>query len=46
MNMALNGIPNSKEPFVKGFCTREKLPNWQTLGMIVSGKRLVIGINR
>jgi hypothetical protein len=26
VNMALNGFPASWEPFVKGICTRENLP--------------------
>jgi hypothetical protein len=31
MNVALNGLPKSWEPFVKGVCTRENLPDWQRL---------------
>jgi hypothetical protein len=30
-NVALNGLPKSCEPFVKGVCAREKLPYWQRL---------------
>lgn len=29
--VALNGFTKSWEPFVKGICAREKLPNWQRL---------------
>jgi hypothetical protein len=29
--MALNGFPTSREPFVKGICTRENLPNLERL---------------
>jgi hypothetical protein len=28
MNVALNGFPKSWEPFVKGVCARENLPDW------------------
>jgi hypothetical protein len=31
MNVALNGLPKSWEPFVKGVCARENLPDWQRL---------------
>jgi hypothetical protein len=31
MNVALNGIPKSWEPFVKGVCARENIPYWQRL---------------
>jgi hypothetical protein len=31
MNVALNGLPKSWEPFVKGFYARENLPDWQRL---------------
>jgi hypothetical protein len=31
VNVALNGFTKSWEPFFKGFCTREKLPDWQRL---------------
>jgi len=31
VNVALNGFTKSWEPFVKGVCTREKLPNWERL---------------
>jgi hypothetical protein len=31
MNVALNGLPKSWEPFVKGFCARENIPDWQRL---------------
>jgi hypothetical protein len=31
MNVALNGLPKSLEPFVKGFCARESIPYWQRL---------------
>jgi hypothetical protein len=29
--MALNGFPASWEPFVKGICARENLPNFEQL---------------
>jgi hypothetical protein len=33
VNVALNGLPKSWEPFVKGVCAWENLPDWQrTLG--------------
>jgi hypothetical protein len=28
VNVALNGLPKSWEPFVNGFCAQEKLPDW------------------
>jgi hypothetical protein len=31
MNVALNGFPESWEPFVQGICTREKLPPFDKL---------------
>jgi hypothetical protein len=31
VNMALNGFPTSWEPFVKGICARENLPNFERL---------------
>ena len=31
MNVALNGIIKSWEPFVKGVCAQKKLPNWERL---------------
>jgi hypothetical protein len=31
MNVALNSLPESWEPFVKGVCAREHLPDWQRL---------------
>jgi hypothetical protein len=31
VNVALNGFPKSWEPFVKGVCARENLPDWQRL---------------
>jgi hypothetical protein len=31
VNVALNGFTKSWEPFVKGVCAREKLPNWERL---------------
>jgi hypothetical protein len=31
MNVALNGLPKSWEPFVKGVCAQENLQNWQWL---------------
>jgi hypothetical protein len=31
MNVALNGLPKSWEPFVKGVCARENIPDWQRL---------------
>jgi hypothetical protein len=31
MNVALNGLPKSWEPFVKGVCARENIPYWQRL---------------
>jgi len=31
MNVALNGLPKSWEPFVKGVCSLETIPNWQRL---------------
>jgi hypothetical protein len=31
MNVALNGLTKSWEPFVKGVCTRENIPYWQRL---------------
>jgi hypothetical protein len=31
VNMALNGFPASWEPFVKGICARENLPNSERL---------------
>jgi hypothetical protein len=31
VNVALNGFTKPWEPFVKGICTREKLPDWQRL---------------
>jgi hypothetical protein len=31
VNVALNGFTKSWEPFVKGICAREKLPNWERL---------------
>jgi hypothetical protein len=31
VNVALNGFTKSWEPFVKGICTWEKLPNWERL---------------
>jgi hypothetical protein len=31
VNMALNGFPSSWEPFVKGICARENLPNLERL---------------
>lgn len=29
INVALNGFHKSWEPFVKGICAQEKLPNWE-----------------
>jgi hypothetical protein len=31
VNVALNGLPKSWEPFVKGVCARENIPDWQRL---------------
>jgi hypothetical protein len=31
VNVALNGFIKPWEPFVKGICAREKLPDWQRL---------------
>jgi hypothetical protein len=31
VNVALNGLPKSWKPFVKGVCAREHLPDWQRL---------------
>jgi hypothetical protein len=31
MNVALNGLPKSWEPFIKGVCARENLLDWQRL---------------
>jgi hypothetical protein len=31
VNVALNGFNKSREPFVKGVCARENLPNWESL---------------
>jgi hypothetical protein len=31
VNVALNGFPKSWEPFVKGVCARENIPDWQRL---------------
>jgi len=31
MNMALNGFPASWEPFVKGICSQENLPDFARL---------------
>jgi hypothetical protein len=31
VNMALNGIPKSREPLFKGVCARESIPDWQRI---------------
>jgi hypothetical protein len=31
VSVAFNGFTKSWEPFVKGICGREKLPDWQRL---------------
>ena len=31
MNVALNGLPKSWEPFVNGVCTQEYLPDWKRI---------------
>ena len=31
MNVVLNGLPKSWEPFVKGVCAQENIPYWQRL---------------
>lgn len=31
VSVALNGFPKPWEPFVKGFCTRENIPDWYRL---------------
>jgi hypothetical protein len=33
VNVALNGFPESWEPFVQGICAREKLPPFDRLGI-------------
>jgi hypothetical protein len=40
VNMALNGFPTSWEPFVKGICAHENLPNFERCGMIISKRKL------
>jgi hypothetical protein len=40
VNVELNGLPKSWEPFVKGVCTRKSPPYCRGFGMIVSKKRL------
>jgi hypothetical protein len=31
VNVELNGLPKSWEPFFKGVCARGKLPDWQRI---------------
>jgi hypothetical protein len=40
VNVALNGLPRSWEPFVQGICAREKLPDFDRLWTIASRRRL------